>query len=112
MWSMPNSKPFTNRVTSGGTRGHVLAWRANLESQGLAESSIRRKLAALASLFDYPPRQSSHAPCAPSPVVFGWTIVSDRYELWGKAFLDPVPIGGSSVKTGLCRPLDASVTQQ
>lgn len=35
------------------TRGHVLAWRADLENQGLAGSSIRRKLAALASLFDY-----------------------------------------------------------
>ena len=35
------------------TRGHVLAWRADLESQGLAGSTIRRKLAALASLFDY-----------------------------------------------------------
>ena len=35
------------------TRGHVLAWRADLEKQGLAGSSIRRKLAALASLFDY-----------------------------------------------------------
>ena len=35
------------------TRGHVLAWRADLEKQGLAGSTIRRKLAALASLFDY-----------------------------------------------------------
>lgn len=35
------------------TRGHVLAWRANLENQGLAGSTIRRKLAALASLYDY-----------------------------------------------------------
>lgn len=35
------------------TRGHVLAWRADLEKQALAGSSIRRKLAALASLFDY-----------------------------------------------------------
>lgn len=34
-------------------RAHVLAWRADLESQGLAGSTIRRKLAALASLFDY-----------------------------------------------------------
>ncbi len=34
-------------------RGHVLAWRADLEKQGLAGSSIRRKLAALASLFEY-----------------------------------------------------------
>ena len=35
------------------TRGHVLAWRADLENQGLAGSTIRRKLAALASLYDY-----------------------------------------------------------
>jgi integrase/recombinase XerD len=35
------------------TRGHVLAWRSELEHQGLAGSSIRRKLAALASLYDY-----------------------------------------------------------
>lgn len=35
------------------TRGHVLAWRADLEQQGLAGATIRRKLAALASLFDY-----------------------------------------------------------
>ncbi len=34
-------------------RGHVLAWRADLEKQGLAGSSIRRKLAALASLYEY-----------------------------------------------------------
>ena len=35
------------------TRGHILAWRAELEKQGLAGASIRRKLAALASLYDY-----------------------------------------------------------
>ena len=35
------------------TRSHVLAWRADLETQGLAGSTIRRKLAALASLYDY-----------------------------------------------------------
>lgn len=35
------------------TRGHVLAWRANLEDQKLAGSTIRRKLAALASLYEY-----------------------------------------------------------
>ncbi len=34
-------------------RGHVLAWRAELEKQGLAGSSIRRKLAALAYLYEY-----------------------------------------------------------
>lgn len=35
------------------TRGHILAWRAHLEQQGLAGATIRRKLAALASLYDY-----------------------------------------------------------
>ena len=35
------------------TRGHVLGWRADLEKQGLAGSTIRRKLAALSSLYDY-----------------------------------------------------------
>nr|WP_181726172.1 tyrosine-type recombinase/integrase [Polaromonas sp.]QJS06413.1 Tyrosine recombinase XerC [Polaromonas sp.] len=35
------------------TRSHVLAWRADLEKQMLSGATIRRKLAALASLFDY-----------------------------------------------------------
>jgi integrase/recombinase XerD len=35
------------------TRSHILAWRAELEKQKLAGSTIRRKLAALASLYDY-----------------------------------------------------------
>jgi integrase/recombinase XerD len=35
------------------TRGHILAWRADLEDQKLAGSTIRRKLAALASLYEY-----------------------------------------------------------
>ena len=35
------------------TRAHVLAWRAQLETRGLAGATIRRKLAALASLFDH-----------------------------------------------------------
>lgn len=35
------------------TRAHVLAWRADLETRGLAGATIRRKLAALASLFDH-----------------------------------------------------------
>lgn len=35
------------------TRSHVLAWRAQLEDRGLAGATIRRKLAALASLFDH-----------------------------------------------------------
>ncbi|MBC7600045.1 MAG: tyrosine-type recombinase/integrase [Polaromonas sp.] len=35
------------------TRAHILAWRAELEQQNLAAATIRRKLAALASLYDY-----------------------------------------------------------
>lgn len=35
------------------TRAHVLAWRQHLEQRGLAGATIRRKLAAVASLFDY-----------------------------------------------------------
>jgi integrase/recombinase XerD len=35
------------------TRSHVLAWRHDLENQMLAGSTIRRKLAALASLYEY-----------------------------------------------------------
>ena len=35
------------------TRSHVLAWRADLEKQALAGATVRRKLAALASLYDY-----------------------------------------------------------
>jgi site-specific recombinase XerD len=35
------------------TRGHVLAWRTQLEQRRLAGSTQRRKLAALASLYDY-----------------------------------------------------------
>jgi len=35
------------------TRAHILAWRAELEKQMLAAATIRRKLAALASLYDY-----------------------------------------------------------
>lgn len=34
-------------------RAHVLAWRAELERRGLAGATIRRKLAALASLYDH-----------------------------------------------------------
>jgi integrase/recombinase XerD len=33
------------------TRAHVIAWRKNLEGRGCAGSTIRRKLAALSSLF-------------------------------------------------------------
>lgn len=35
------------------TRAHVLAWRADLERRELAGSTLRRKLAALSSLFEY-----------------------------------------------------------
>lgn len=35
------------------TRAHVLAWRTELEQRVLAKSTIRRKLAALSSLFNY-----------------------------------------------------------
>jgi site-specific recombinase XerD len=35
------------------TRAHVIAWRKDLESRGLSPASIRRKLSALSSLFDY-----------------------------------------------------------
>lgn len=35
------------------TRSHIIAWRKSLESRSLAPASIRRKLSALASLFDY-----------------------------------------------------------
>jgi site-specific recombinase XerD len=35
------------------TRAHVIAWRKQLEQRKLAPASIRRKLSALADLFDY-----------------------------------------------------------
>ena len=35
------------------TRAHVIAWRAELEANELAAATIRRKLSAVASLFDY-----------------------------------------------------------
>src|SRR5205809_7714734 len=35
------------------TRAHVIGWRKELEARSLADSSIRRKLSALSSLFDY-----------------------------------------------------------
>ncbi len=35
------------------TRAHVIAWRKDLEARELAPSTIRRKLSALASLFDH-----------------------------------------------------------
>ena len=35
------------------TRAHVIAWRKDTRSRSLASGSIRRKLSALSSLFDY-----------------------------------------------------------
>lgn len=35
------------------TRAHVIAWRKDMETRELADTSIRRKLSALSSLFDY-----------------------------------------------------------
>lgn len=35
------------------TRAHLIAWRQDLENRSLAPSTIRRKLAALSSLFEY-----------------------------------------------------------
>jgi integrase/recombinase XerD len=35
------------------TRAHVIAWRKDMESRELSPASIRRKLSALSSLFDY-----------------------------------------------------------
>src|SRR6202042_3104026 len=32
---------------------HVIAWRKNMERRGLEPTTIRRKLSALSSLFDY-----------------------------------------------------------
>jgi site-specific recombinase XerD len=37
----------------GISRAHVIAWRKDLEKRSLAASSIRRKLSALSTLFDY-----------------------------------------------------------
>ncbi len=34
-------------------RSHIIAWRKHLESRHLSHASIRRKLSALSSLFDY-----------------------------------------------------------
>ncbi len=35
------------------TRAHVIAWRKDLENRELSASTIRRKLAALSSLYSY-----------------------------------------------------------
>jgi signal transduction histidine kinase len=37
----------------GVSRAHVIAWRKTLEARNLTPASIRRKLSALSSLFDY-----------------------------------------------------------
>jgi integrase/recombinase XerD len=34
-------------------RSHIIAWRKDMERRGLAPATIRRKLSALSSLFDY-----------------------------------------------------------
>ena len=46
------------------TRAHVIAWRGTLEGRQLAPATIRRKLSALSSLFDYLCEQNcvSHNP--------------------------------------------------
>ena len=35
------------------TRSHIIAWRKDLEGRQLAGSTVRRKLAALSSLFEF-----------------------------------------------------------
>lgn len=35
------------------SRAHIIAWRKDLETRALSSASIRRKLSALSSLFDY-----------------------------------------------------------
>lgn len=35
------------------TRSHLIAWRDSLEAKGLSPATVRRKLSALSSLFDY-----------------------------------------------------------
>src|SRR6185503_6257068 len=35
------------------TRAHVIAWRKDMETRSLSAASVRRKLSALSSLFDY-----------------------------------------------------------
>jgi integrase/recombinase XerD len=44
------TKPSELRTVA---RAHVIAWRKHLEARVLAPSSVRRKLSALSSLFDY-----------------------------------------------------------
>jgi Phage integrase, N-terminal SAM-like domain len=35
------------------TRGHILAWRKTLEERDLSGATIRRKMAAISSLYEY-----------------------------------------------------------
>ena len=35
------------------TRAHVIAWRKDMEARKLSAASVRRKLSAISSLFDY-----------------------------------------------------------
>jgi integrase/recombinase XerD len=44
------SQPAEFRIV---TRSHVIAWRKELEAKALSDASIRRKLSALSSLFEY-----------------------------------------------------------
>jgi integrase/recombinase XerD len=48
---------FTGIGDLGGfrlvTRAHVLAWRRSLEARSLSPATVRRKLAALASLYEF-----------------------------------------------------------
>jgi integrase/recombinase XerD len=56
------------------TRAHLIAWRKDLERRGLAPSSIRRKLAAVASLFDHLCEVNA---VRPNPLTFRWLIIRD-----------------------------------
>jgi integrase/recombinase XerD len=42
-----------NKSLRAVARSHVIAWRKNMDARQLAPASIRRKLSALSSLFDY-----------------------------------------------------------
>ena len=50
MWFLGISLPEDFRIV---TRAHVLAWRKDLEARELSGTTIRRKLAALSSLFEH-----------------------------------------------------------
>jgi hypothetical protein len=63
-------------------RAHVIAWRKHLEARALSAASIRRKLSALSSLFDYL--------CSgmPSPAI-QWMGSSGRWLIIMRAALLP-----------------------